>query len=271
MKHFQTPSHPSRRRDPNPRARDLAVGHDNAKAIHRGTVTLHLRPVRATDHHRRYAPDRPLNVRAFVGGPTWCKIIIITTERAPLTSALTLANAKQAGYRTTAELQEAHERSYGTGRSDRQVWIIRFRLDATELPRLLAATGDVPSSYKLGADGRWRYVESHDEREGDRGYTSIASRALNDEMPALTDDDYRKHIAGDAKTRELERTIQQQAERETTAIPARVAQARARARANGYEMRDEFRLLDRLIAQQRTTDIDAQLRMIESRVFPRAA
>jgi hypothetical protein len=192
-KHFQTPRH-GRKRDPRPTARDLAVGHDNAKAINRGVMTLHIRPVRSSDHRKRYTPDQPLNVRAFTGGPTWCKVIIASVERIPLDQALTLANAKLAGYRTTADLQAAFECSYGTGRSDRMVWVVRFRLDGTETPRMLAASGDAPSSYKLGADGRWHYVERHDERESDRGYTAVASRALRDELPALSDDDWRKHV-----------------------------------------------------------------------------
>lgn len=193
MKHFQTPSHPSRRRDPNPKARDLAVGHDNAKAINRGVVTLHIRPSRASDHRKRYTTGQPLNVRAFVGGPTWCKILVSAVERVPLDQALNLANAKHAGYRTTTELAGAFERSYG-GRKDRMVWVVRFRLDATEHPRLLAAAGDAPSRYKVGADGRWRYVERHDERESDRGYTSTPGRALKDELPALSDDDWKRHV-----------------------------------------------------------------------------
>lgn len=194
MKRFQTPSSPSRRRDPRPTARDIAVGHDNAKSIHRGVITLHIRPVKATDHIKRYTPERVLNVRAFVGGPTWCKIHITSAERVPLTRALTLANAKHAGYRTTAELREAHERSYGKGRKDRQVWVIQFRLDVSEQPRLLAVSGDAPARYSLGADGRWHYVQRHDEREGDRGYTSTPSRALRDEFPALSDEDHKRHI-----------------------------------------------------------------------------
>jgi hypothetical protein len=194
MKHFQTPRH-GRKRAPRPTARDLAVGHDNAKAINRGVMTLHIRPIRSSDHRKRYTPAKPLNVRAFTGGPTWCKIIIVAVERIPLDQALTLANAKHAGYRTTAELAAAFECSYGKGRKDKPVWVVHFRLDLTETPRMLAATGGAPPNYRLGADGRWHYVERHDDREGDRGYTSTVSHALRDELPALSDDDWRTHVA----------------------------------------------------------------------------
>lgn len=194
MKKFKTPPRPAQRRQSRPTARDLVIGHDNAKDINRGKATLHLRPVRAGDHIKRYKPDQTLNVRAFVGGPTWCKITVTEAFRVPLDQALTLANAMRAGYRTSTELAEAFERSYGQGRSDRMVWVLVFKLDATERPRLLAASGDAPSRYKLGADGRWQHVERHDERDTDRGYTDIQSRALRNEMPALSDDDWKRHV-----------------------------------------------------------------------------
>ena len=270
MKKFQNPSKRPRRH-PRPVARDIAIGHDNAKAINRGVMRLHLRPVRSTDHAKRYKPGQILNVRAFVGGPTWCKINVTDAARVPLTEALTLENAKLAGYRTSSELRGAFERSYGEGRSDRQVWVIRFSLDTTEAPRLLAESGDSRGRYRLGSDGRWQYVECHDERESDRGYTDTPARALREEPPALRDDDWARHVAKPAELRAVVRIAEQIAERAATSTDARLAQARQRATLNGYDMRDEFRRYDRLVTQGREHDALRQLQLIEQRVFPRAA
>lgn len=162
---------PSHRRDPRPVARDLVIGHDNAKAVNRGASTLHLRPVQPRDHIKRYQPDQALNVRAFVGGPTWCKVAIVTADRVPLTAALNLRNAKLAGYRTTTELGAAFERSHGEGRTDRLVWVLEVRLDKSETPRLLAARSD-------------------------ELYVTTPATALPDEPEALSEEDWKRHVDG---------------------------------------------------------------------------
>lgn len=199
MKKFTTPPRPSQRR-PRPTARDIAIGHDNAKDVKRGKTTLHLRPVRASDHVKRYTPDQTLNVRAFIGGPTWCQIRVTTADRVPLNQALTLANARLAGHRTTDDLAAAYERSNGTGRADRLVWVLTFQLAAADTPRLLSSVVGSPGSYKVGPDNRWQFVERPEDRETDRGYTT-GPDALPGEPEALSEDDWKRHV--DA-TRDLE-------------------------------------------------------------------
>lgn len=238
---------PSHRRDPRPVARDLVIGHDNAKAVNRGTSTLHIRPVQPRDHFKRYQPDQTLNVRAFVGGPTWCKIAIIEADRVPLTAALNLANAKRAGHRTTTDLRAAFEHSYGEGgRPDRLVWVLVVRLDKSETPRLLAARSD-------------------------ELYVSTPATALADEPEALSEEDWKRHVGKPSELRAIVRTAEQILERAATSNTVRIVDARMRARVNGYDMRDEFRRYDHLVQQGRAQDALRQLEAIESRVFPKAA
>lgn len=150
----------------------------------------------------------------------------------------------------------------------REVWVIRFAVDHTETPRMLAQAGRDRASFVEGPDRRWRYRPGTEDAETDRGYTSVDSLSVRDAGRALTDEQHERHIARPARDREVRRQAMLAATRAALSSDQRVTAARRAAASKGLDMRSEFRLYDRHVRLERAVEALRQLELIESRVFP---
>jgi hypothetical protein len=280
---------PSRRRQPAPTAKWLVLGLTEARLVALGQRTTHLLPVKPSHHRKRFLSGQRLAVKAYVGGPTECHVVVTDAQRVQL-GHVDYAAVRELGYPYLDAFRVAwvdeHETTWRAGetvaevdlleRFDRrhahkEVWLVRFALDRTEVPRMLAQAGRDQGSYVAGPDRRWRYQPGTEDAETDRGYTSSDSLALRDAGRALKDDEWEQHIGRPARVRETQRQAMIHADRITQTTSERLTAARAAAQAKGFDMRDEFRRYDRLVLRERHGDALEQLALIESRVYPRRA
>jgi hypothetical protein len=143
----------------------------------------------------------------------------------------------------------------------KDAWLIRFRLDHTAAPRMLAAA---PSSYDPAK-------ENDEGRDEDRGYTTSDSRSVPDEHPALTDDEWERHIGNRSAFREHARLRAQKAEREAASLKDRITRAEQAAKIAGHSLRSELWVLNGYLRDGKTDKARRQMERIEQRVFPTAA
>jgi hypothetical protein len=138
------------------------------------------------------------------------------------------------------------EERFDDRHAHKEVWLLRFAVERALPPRLLAERSDE------------LYVEN-------------PARALRDEMPALSEDEWKLHIAPDAKDREHARQAMLIRDRASQGTRERLSRARDAASVKGLDMRSEFRRYERLMLHERLGDAVRQLELIESRVFPARA
>lgn len=296
-----------RRRD----ARWLVTGIPTATAIQHHGRTAHLQPHRSSDHPKRYTPGQHLALKAYVPGPTEAHLILtgVRGPREPFyLGDVDYGIARELGHVQLDHFQEAwvqehdvdwyhcaddqagedsvkpdavkganellYERTlerFERHWSKKLAWLLTFRLDTATAPRMLAASPESAGSYRIGTDNRWHYVPREDERESDRGYTSTDSRSLQDEKPALTDDEWEAHIGPRSRYREWDRLREQKRDREAQPLRDRLRAAQAAARTKGYDIRPETRRLEHALVKGRTEQARQHLALIERRVFPVAA
>jgi hypothetical protein len=252
MPHFRRS--PSHRRQPSPTAKWLVLGMTEARLVVHGQRTTHLTPVKPSHHRKRYLPAQRLAVKSYVGGVTECHVVVSDAGRIQL-GQVDYGLVRELGYIRVDAFQEAwvaeHEPDFDgeplerfqRRHAHREMWVIRFALDRTQAPRLLAARSDE------------LYVEN-------------AAMALAHEFPALTPDEHEFHIARPARDREARRQQMLVADRAALDTGQRASYARHAASTKGLDMRSEFRLYDRLVRLERAVEALRQLELIESRVFP---
>jgi hypothetical protein len=155
---------PSHRRKPKPTASWLVVGYDTSRDILYHGRTAHILPVRSTDHRKRYHEGQRLAVKAFVGGPNECRINVLAVDRIQVQD-IDYPTARALGYIRVDQFREDWEKPH------QWVWVIRFVVDRTAAPRLLA-------------------LHSEDL------YVENITLALPDEPEALSEDDWKRHVEG---------------------------------------------------------------------------
>ena len=262
---------PSRRRERGLTAKALVLGHEPTAILHEDR-TAHLLPVKSSDHRSRYSAGMRLAVKEMVPGPTACNVIVTSVHgpREMFTlGQVTVRVARELGHvrldafwrywivnhdqawigraiEAGTDTEEEIARRFEQRWSGKLAWLIRFRIDRTAAPRLLAARSDE------------LYVESD-------------ATALRGELPALTEDEWKLHIGPQSRYRERDRLAAQRAARVAKAWPERIAAARVAAKAKGADIRDECRRYERLVEQGKTEKALRQLERIEERAFPVAA
>lgn len=277
---------PTRRRQRGLTAKAIVLGHPATPILHQGR-TAHLLPVRGGDHRARYAPGQRLSIKVMVPGPTECHVIVTRVQgpRDAFTlGQLAYLDARELGHtrldhlwrhwitnhdqawlgraiQAGADTEDQIAQRFDARWAGKLAWLIRFRLDHTAQPRLLAASPSIYDPEKEDAEGR----------DEDRGYTTSDARSLPGEMPALTDTEWATHIGPQSRYRSQDRVAQQRADREARNGPQRLAHARATARAKGYDITREIRLYDAHITKGKQEKALRQLELIEARVFPIAA
>jgi hypothetical protein len=260
---------PSSRRAAAPTAKWLVTGPSIAAEIKYGRRTTHLIPCKPSHHRRRFYKGQRLSVRAYVGGCSECHVTVTSAERIQLRdvdyqAVRELGYIRMDQFRVTwveendqawsAKLQEEFplnvierfirkENRFDSRHGHKDVWLIRFRVERAVPPRLLA-------------------------ERSDELYVDTAARALREEMPALSEEEWRTHIAPASRDREHARQLMLTQARSEQSVAVRVAQARSAAAAKGLDLRSEFRRYDRLVLHDRVGDAVRQLELIESRVFP---
>jgi hypothetical protein len=270
---------PSSRRQARPTASWLVTGTTIASQIQYGRQTTYMLPVKPNHHRRRFHAGQRLSLKAFVGGSTLAHIVVSSAERIQL-GDVDYSLVRELGYVRLDQFQEAwvdeHDPAFEGDalerfqrrHAHREVWVIRFAVDHTETPRMLAQAGRDRASFVEGPDRRWRYRPGTEDAETDRGYTSVDSLSVRDAGRALTDEQHERHIARPARDREARRQAMLAATRAALSTDQRVTAARRAAASKGLDMRSEFRLYDRHVRLERVVEALRQLELIESRVFP---
>jgi hypothetical protein len=260
---------PSRRKERNPSARWLVTGLTAATAILHNGRTAHIQPVRSGDHRSRYSTGQRLALKPYVPGPTDANLII-TSVQGPREqfhlADVDYQTARDLGYVRLDDFQIAWVLEHDQDWLDRQdaptndtilarfqhrwagklAWLLRFRIDPTAAPRLLAARSDE------------LYVQNE-------------AMALKGEMPALYEDQWKLHVGPQSRYREQDRLAVRRAEREAKTAQDRLLEAKRAAKAKGADIRDECRRFERLTEQGKTDKAMRQLALIEARTFPAAA
>jgi hypothetical protein len=231
---------PSRRRQPAPTAKWLVLGLTEARLVALRQRTTHLLPVKPSHHRRRFHEGQRLAVKAYVGGPTECHVVVTAAQRVQL-GHVDYAAVRELGYIHVDMFRIAWMWDH-----DREWCADAHALDRTDRGGLPAARSE-------------------------EGYTDNPARAMGEEMPAVLGDAWEQHIGRPARVRETQRQAMIHANRITQTTSERLAAARAAAQAKGFDMRDEFRRYDRLVLRERHADALDQLALIESRVYPRRA
>lgn len=299
MSKFHRP--PSGRRQPRTTAKAIALGLTLAGKVARGEQHAVLMPVRLPlenrdGYRKRFAPEQRLAVRGYVGGSTLAHLIVTDAERIQL-GHVDYGLVRELGYIRLDAFQLAwirehdepwwrgvQERLEGQPPTDetfdefmerfqrrhahREMWVIRFALDRTETPRMLAQAGRDRGSHYIGSDGRWHYRPGAEDAEADRGYTSVDALSLRDVGRALDDEAWERHVGKAARDREVRRQAMLAQDRAALDTGQRASYARHAASTKGLDMRSEFRLYDRLVRLERAGEALRQLELIESRVFP---
>jgi hypothetical protein len=258
---------PSSRRAAAPTAKWLVTGPSIAAEIKYGRRTTHLLSCKPSHHRRRFHEGQRLSVRAYVGGPSECHVTVTSAERVQLRD-VDYPAVRELGYIRLDDFRaawiEENDQAWFVGLQQRfplavpsyfnrdrfdqrhahkDVWLIRFRVERAVPPRLLA-------------------------ERSDELYVDTAARALREEMPALSEEEWRTHIAPASRDREHARQLMLTQARSEQSVAVRVAQARSAAVAKGLDLRSEFRRYDRLVLHDRVGDAVRQLELIESQVFP---
>lgn len=277
-------SRPTHRKARNPRASWLVLGGPTATSVlHHGQRAL-LIPVKAGDHRSRYSTGQRLAVKTYVPGPTEAHVILTGVSGIRETFRLgdvDYATARELGHvrldhfrcawvedndhdwmarvevPTDEQLMERFESRW----DQKLAWLLRFRIDPTAPPRMLAAA---PSSYDPSK-------ENAEGRDEDRGYTTVDSRSARDELPALTDDEWNRHVGSRSAFREHARLRAEKAEREARSLDERIERAEKEARAKGYSLRSEMWVLKGHLRDGKPEKARQQMERIERRVFPMAA
>jgi hypothetical protein len=265
------PRSTARRKQRNLSARWLVTGTNAATAILHNGRTAHLQPVRSGDHRSRYSPGQRLALKAYVPGPTDANLIIDSVQGPRQHFHLgdvDYQTARDLGYIRLDDFQIAWVEEHDPDWLDRYqgdtpitdaivarfqqrwagklAWLLRFHIDPTAAPRMLAARSDE------------LYVENE-------------AMALKGEMPALYEDQWKLHVGPQSRYREQDRLAQRRAEREAKTSEARLLDAKRAAKAKGADIRDECRRFERLTEQGQTEKAMRQLALIETRAFPAAA
>jgi hypothetical protein len=277
---------PSSRRAARPTASWLVTGPTIASQIQYGHRTTYMQPVKASHHRRRYHDGQRLSLKGYVGGSTLAHIIVARADRIQL-GHVDYGLVRELGYIRLDAFQEAwvaeHDPKFGSDEvvsseqvlerfqrrhARREMWVIRFALDRTETPRMLAQAGRDRGSHYIGSDGRWHYRPGAEDAEADRGYTSVDALSLRDVGRALDDEAWERHVGKAARDREARRQAMLVQDRAALDTGQRASYARHAASTKGLDMRSEFRLYDRLVRLDRAGEALRQLELIESRVFP---
>jgi hypothetical protein len=247
-------------------------------------------PVKPNHHRRRFHSGQRLSLKAFVGGSTLAHLVVSDAERIQL-GQVDYGLVRELGYHRVDAFRiawvEDHDQAWLEGvdafidtvadgmlerfqrrHAHREVWVVRFALDRTETPRMLAQAGRDRGSFAVGPDNRWRYRPSAEDAEADRGYTSVDALSLRDVGRALDDEAWELHVGRPSRDREARRQQMLAQDRAALDTTQRVAYARHTASTKGLDMRSEFRLYARLDRQGQTGRALRQLELIESRVFP---
>jgi hypothetical protein len=211
------PRPPRPRRPRRLNARWLITGNATPRILHHHQ-RAYLTPHRAGDHPKRYVAGQRLQLKPYVPGPTEAQITIVqalgpadrfTLGQVDYQMARELGHIRVDQFRmdwveandgdwldrtaptSDTELLERFDRRWAA----KPAWFLRFNLENhVAAPRFLAWDGHPAGTYRVGADNRWEYVEREEDSEGDRGYTSVASRSDMEEPEALTDAEYRTHV-----------------------------------------------------------------------------
>jgi hypothetical protein len=196
---------PSHRRAASPTAKWLVTGPTIASQIQYGHRTTYMQPVKPSHHRRRYHEGQRLSLKGYVGGSTLAHLIVTDAERIQL-GQVDYSLVRELGYIRVDAFQEAwvaehdpaHEgdplERFQRRHAHREMWVIRFALDRTAAPRLLAQAGRDRASYRKLSDGRWQYAPSAEDAEADRGYTSAASQSSPGELEVLSDEQWKRHV-----------------------------------------------------------------------------
>jgi hypothetical protein len=261
----------TRRKTPNPRASWLVAGRATPAIVHHGQQA-YLLPHQASHHPKRYRPGQTLDVKPYVPGPTQARVTVteaLGPDQRFRLGQVTDQIARELGYEgidtfrlSWIETQDddwvqragndaplaadAYLERFEQRWAPKLAWLIRFKLDNTADPHLLAARSD-------------------------ELYVTNPAMALHDELPALRPDEWQLHIAQSSPFRERARLREQRLHRESQKWQARLTGAQSAARAKGYDIRDECRLYERLMQQGHVERAKAQLALIEARVYPVAA
>jgi hypothetical protein len=248
---------PPTRRAASPTAKWLVTGPTIASEIQYGRRTTYMLPVKPNHHRRRFHEGQRLSLKSYVGGSTLAHVTVTDAQRVQL-GHVDYAAARELGHpyvdafraAWVAEHEPDHEgdalERFERRHAHKEVWLVRFALDRTDRGGLPAARSE-------------------------EGYTDNPARAMGEEMPAVRGVDWEHHIDRPARDREAQRQAMIHADREAKSTSWRAGAARAAATMKGLDMRDEFRRLYRLEAQERHAEALEQLALIESRVYPRRA
>lgn len=277
MKHFRTPQ--SRRSEPRPTATAIIMG-EAAKAVARGEVTMHIRPVGSRDHRKRFHASEKhpqiLAIRPSVGAPTVCHVQVVDVrgpaERMTL-GRVTFADARAAGYRTTLDFQRAW-----LARHD-AAWVARQDVEADELDEAVVDARYARHAYKpawaitftLKAGSGERYLAAR----SDELYVDSPAQGLKGELAALSVDDFDRHIAKRRHMTAVEyREAEQQQrdeERRMLSREQRVGRLEREAYARGIDISREMWVLRRRLGSMTDQALERQIRHVEAKVFRIAA
>lgn len=266
---------PSHRRQRSLTAKWLVLGIRKADDVQYGKTNALLVPLKSGDHRRRYSTGMRLAVKPYIPGPTECHVLL-TSVRGPAElftlGQVDYAIARDLGHVRLDTFQEAWVREHdahwietvlphlaaGVCEQDKVLerfrnrwapklaWLLRFKIDIAAEPRLLAARSD-------------------------ELYVTNEAMALKGEMPALTEDEWKTHIGPDSRYRASERVTTMLSDRAARGHAERFEDAKAKARAKGYDIRDECRRYERLVQNGLEDKALRQLELLEARVFPVAA
>lgn len=180
---------PSHRKAAKPTASWLVLGPTEASAVRYDRRTLAVIPCKSSDHTRRYYEGQSLAVKAYVGGANECRVLISTVDRVPL-GEIDYVTIRRLDYIRLDVFQatwvEQHDTNWLAKQGDdigidtlldrfqarhahKPVWRLEFKLDRLKPVRFLA-------------------------QRSEELYTDSPHRALQDEMPALYDDEWERHI-----------------------------------------------------------------------------
>ena len=284
MSKFRT--RPSSRREPRPTAVQLILGPDDAKAVARGDITLHMRPVTGRDHRKRYHVGQRLAVRPSMGAATLCHVNVTevrgpTFDPAPMRLAdITFDDALHAGRKTTLDLKRAWLVKHDTA------WVGRHPDGNLENAK---AADDIPDE---DIDARWdrhahkpvwaiRFVLDLSDADKDRfmasrysinsgDYVSTIARALDDD-PAV-DEQTQQGITSRAGMQ----TVQWQAleaahhdeRRKALSLEQRITFAVRKARQHGVDVTRELWMVRTAQNQKKPAQaIEKRVEILERKAF----
>jgi hypothetical protein len=230
---------------------------------------MHVRPAKGSDHRLRYQPGMRLAVKMCVGikdmSDTLCHVHVLQVRGPsdPMTAGMIgYTEARMLGYATSDDFRAAwvsdmepdHTSDpldrFDTRWASKLIWAIRFEVDIAEAPRLLAVRSDE------------LYVES-------------PARALPHEFPALSTEDYKRHIH---ERRALSTAdwiaLGEQArakERETKSVEERLQRLERDASSRGVDIGEDMWRIRKRLPFVTATSLEKQIAACETRVYRYAA